>query len=289
MLKPDKTRVENSVTINEKIIPDSARANKYCASWCKAGEPMKPCRPLSYGVTGVTIHNTEDLPKVKDDGEQYTRATWPNCNMGGVVVHYYVDDLCAWQNLKESEAGWHATDGTGQGNYGTIAIEVIMDAKSEKRNAAAEANAAKLAASILHRYGLGIDQLYTHNHWLGLADRIVPGARKNCPLYILPHWDRFKAAVKAELEGLSGKADTDTFGGDTFGGIAAGSVGSYMVRITTKDLNIRKGPGTNYNIVGVIQPGAYTLVAESVGQGATMWGKLKSGVGWVSLDFCRKV
>ena len=80
-----------------------------------------------------------------------------------------------------------------------------MDAKSEKRNAAAEDNAAKLAASILYRHGLGIDRLYTHNHWLGLADRIVPGASKNCPLYILPHWDRFKAAVKKELDLLSGK------------------------------------------------------------------------------------
>ena len=132
MLKPDKVRIENGVTVNEKIIPDNARASKYCASWCRAGEPMKPCRPLSYGVTGVTIHNTEDLPKVKDDGEQYTCATWPNCNMGGVVVHYYVDDLCAWQNLRENEAGWHASDGTGRGNYGTIAIEVIMDGPDGK-------------------------------------------------------------------------------------------------------------------------------------------------------------
>ncbi|MCI9456880.1 MAG: hypothetical protein HFE44_07875 [Oscillospiraceae bacterium] len=86
MLKPDKTRTENGVTVHEKLIPDSARANKYCASWCKQGEPMKPCRPLSYGMTGVTIHNTQDLPGVEDDAEQYTRATWPNCNMGGVVV-----------------------------------------------------------------------------------------------------------------------------------------------------------------------------------------------------------
>ena len=44
MLKPDKTRTENGVTVHEKLIPDSARANKYCASWCKQGEPMKPCR-----------------------------------------------------------------------------------------------------------------------------------------------------------------------------------------------------------------------------------------------------
>ncbi len=228
MLKPDKVRVENGVTVNEKIIPESARANKYCASWCRKGEPMKPCRPLSYGVTGVTIHNTGDLPGVEDDAEQYTRATWPNCNMGGVVFHYYVDDLGAWQNLKETEAGWHASDGTGRGNYGTIAIEVIMDGEDGKANAAAEANAAKLAASILHRHGLGVDRLYTHNHWMGHPDRITPGAAKNCPIYILPHWERFKAAVKAQLAGLAGEVPEVESGckvkikaGAVYGGLAA--------------------------------------------------------------------
>ncbi len=193
-----------------------------------------------------------------------------------------MDDLRAWQNLRENEAAWHASDGTGRGNYGTVAIEVIMDGPEGKDNAAAEANAARLAASILHRHGLGIDRLYTHSHWMGQADRIVPGARKNCPVYILPHWSRFKAAVRKQLEELDGKSPTAD-------GTTAESKVPYVVRITAKDLNIRKGPGTNYSVVGVIKPGAYTIVSEAVGPGATMWGKLKSGVGWVSLDFCRKV
>lgn len=64
---------------------------------------------------------------------------------------------------------------------------------------------------------------------------------------------------------------------------------SYMVRITISDLRIRKGPGTNYASVGYIAPGAYTIVEESSGQGATKWGKLKSGAGWISLDYCTKI
>ena len=36
-------------------------------------------------------------------------------------------------------------------------------------------------------------------------------------------------------------------------------------------------------------PGVYTIVAVSEGAGASMWGKLKSGIGWLSLDFCRRV
>ena len=49
-----------------------------------------------------------------------------------------------------------------------------------------------------------MDQLYTHNHWAGRPDKIVQGARKNCPLYILPHWAEFKAKVAAKLDEISG-------------------------------------------------------------------------------------
>ena len=57
----------------------------------------------------------------------------------------------------------------------------------------------------------------------------------------------------------------------------------YLVRVKITNLNIRKGPGTNYGATGYIQPGIYTIVAESTGKGAAKWGKLKSGAGWISL------
>ena len=59
---------------------------------------------------------------------------------------------------------------------------------------------------------------------------------------------------------------------------------SYMVKVTANALNIRKGPGTNYAIVGCItDKGSYTIVEENNG-----FGKLKSGVGWISLDYTKK-
>lgn len=64
----------------------------------------------------------------------------------------------------------------------------------------------------------------------------------------------------------------------------------YKVRVTADVLNIRKGAGTNYGTNGSIRDkGVYTIVAEASGQGATKWGKLKSGAGWISLDYCKKV
>lgn len=63
----------------------------------------------------------------------------------------------------------------------------------------------------------------------------------------------------------------------------------YMVRVSISDLNIRKGPGTNYARMQYIPAGTYIIVEEMDGQGATKWGRLKSGAGWISLDFCKKV
>ena len=66
---------------------------------------------------------------------------------------------------------------------------------------------------------------------------------------------------------------------------------NYIVRITPSDgVNIRKGAGTDYDIVGAIaQGGAYTIVEEKTGKGATKWGKLKSGAGWIALDYTEKI
>lgn len=63
----------------------------------------------------------------------------------------------------------------------------------------------------------------------------------------------------------------------------------YTVKVTAATLNIRKGPGTGYAAAGQIKNGGvYTIVAESAGTGATKWGELKSGAGWISLDYCQR-
>lgn len=63
----------------------------------------------------------------------------------------------------------------------------------------------------------------------------------------------------------------------------------YKVKVSVDDLFIRKGPGTNHEKNGFCPVGIYTIIKESKGKGATKWGKLKSGAGWISLDFVKKV
>ncbi len=64
----------------------------------------------------------------------------------------------------------------------------------------------------------------------------------------------------------------------------------FLVKISISDLNIRKGPGTDYGRVRFIEPGVFTIMEVRTGQGSSAgWGRLKSGVGWISLDYARKL
>lgn len=60
---------------------------------------------------------------------------------------------------------------------------------------------------------------------------------------------------------------------------------SYIVKVTANVLNVRSGAGTNYKINRTVKAGeAYTIVEEQNG-----WGKLKSGAGWISLEYTKRV
>lgn len=64
----------------------------------------------------------------------------------------------------------------------------------------------------------------------------------------------------------------------------------FLVKVSISDLNIRKGPGTDYGRVKFILVGAYTIVEVRSGKGSsTGWGRLKSGIGWISLNYIENV
>ena len=64
----------------------------------------------------------------------------------------------------------------------------------------------------------------------------------------------------------------------------------FLVKVSISDLNIRKGPGTDYAKTGKFTgKGVFTIVEVQSGQGASAgWGRLKSGAGWISLDYAVK-
>ena len=177
---------------------------------------------------------------------------------------------------------------SGKSNdYQAVTIEVACESKhpyaiTEKAMAAL----IELCADICRRNG--IKKLL----WFGNKDLVGQPSKQNmtvhrwfankaCPGdYIYQRLGDIAAKVNAKL-GAAGAAQVPA---------APVSKVPYTVRITATDLRIRKGPGTNTDIVQkAIAPGVYTIVSEATGKGATLWGKLKSGLGWVSLDFCKKI
>mgnify|MGYP003617357829 CR=1 FL=1 len=326
-LVPDKTEVIHGVTIKTKIIPLTAKMNKATGRH-KKGDPFRDQRKLT--PKGVTAHNTGAIKQASGTtmSEQYSRATYPNQNMGTVRPHYYVDDVEAWHLVREDEVSWCQGEA---GNISDISVEIIGS------TAKAEDNGARLIAMIMNRHKFPINQLRTHNYWMGLPNKIVVGAAKNCPVYILPHWDTFVKKVEGYMREFGGgetpgklpytiklKKGTPYYAEPDNKSCVLGEIKTttnytiveekgeygwlksgagwvqleeepeepevfkpYVARVTANVLNIRQSPTTQAKIVGTLRKdSAYTIVEEQDGQGSVKgWGKLKSGAGWIALDF----
>lgn len=250
ILKPDSTTSFGGVTINEYLLTKH-NPNKI----------DMPSATMNGNIIGVTVHNTDwiNVATGTTPAEQYTRAT-VNGNMKSVRVHYYVDNVCAWQNLPLTLSGWHAADGSGDGNRKTIAIECIMSSAYNDNDKKSEDNCAKLAAALLKQLGLGIDHLYTHTHWLNVRDgktgsvdylNAAKNSYKNCPAYILPHWNAFKAKVSSYLA-ASTTAQTVATEGNT-------SKELYRVRLSWGNVASQIGAYSSLNNAKAACEAGYTV------------------------------
>lgn len=133
----------------------------------------------------------------------------------------------------------------------------------------------KLAVDVCRRHNF---RLVYNGKPSGSLTRHNMFANTDCPgPYLQGRFEELVRVVNAKLDGED--IPTPEPSGDT----------NYTVKVTTDCLRIRKGPGTNFGIAGKITDhGTYTIVKESNGPGATLWGKLKSGAGWISLDYTNK-
>ena len=259
--------------------------------------PSKRVKPLR----GITIHNTNDLANIEDDGRNYTAST-VNGNMRTVRVHYYVDDLYIWQNLDESLQNWTCTDGNGDGNATTIAIECIMKNSYDTESLKAMDNCARLTAYLCVKYKLTTDDVYTHTYWLHMRDKdsiskcgdkdkicTARHSYKTCPTFIIPQWDKFLALVNKYIAEIGGKVvvkpSTPTTPPPT-----TTSKFPYQIKVIDTDksgLNVRSGSGAYYPIVTTVKYGeVYTIVDEKI-VGNSTWGLLKSYStkrnGWINV------
>lgn len=101
-----------------------------------------------------------------------------------------------------------------------------------------------------------------------------------------------EAYAKATAEFLSLPEKKNTSGDSTSTEVKdTADSPEYVVKIDINNLNIRKGPGKNYDKTGLYTGiGVFTIVEVKNGEGSNSgWGRLKSGAGWISLDFAKRV
>ncbi len=114
-------------------------------------------------------------------------------------------------------------------------------------------------------------------------------ANKSCPgAWLYARLGDLAEKVTARLGGVEEKAKVNATA--QTGGMSNSDC-PFVVRVSIADLNIRKGAGTNTAKTGKYTGvGSFTITEVRSGKGADKgWGKLKSGAGWISLDYCQRV
>lgn len=214
-------------------------------------------------IRKITIHHMA--------GKLTAKECWNVFQTREASAHYGIGwDTIIGQYVDEADTAW--ADGNWTSNCESVTIETSNSSTGGEWPVSDEVlnTLIRLVADIAKRNNLG---------------KLVPGqnltwhqmyAATACPgPYLLARMQYIADEANKLNEEVKPKPEETTSG--------------YLVKVNTACLNIRAGAGTNYAKVGEITDrGVYTIVAEADGQGANKWGKLKSGVGWIALDYTIK-
>lgn len=202
-------------------------------------------------------------------------------------AHFFVDSEI-WQCIPENKAAWHCGGGlldTGkamnQGNRGatyfgkctnsnSIGIELCCYRKNGKvvPTPTAIKTAAPLVKHLMKKYKVPANHVIRH---FDVNGKICPNGYISASSWAKLH----KTLTGAKNISQKGKTSTKPF----------------KVKVDISNLSIRKGAGTDYKETGKFTgKGVFTIVAVKSGKGSTSgWGKLKSGKGWISLDYAKRI
>ncbi|MEF9623798.1 N-acetylmuramoyl-L-alanine amidase [Streptococcus dysgalactiae] len=195
------------------------------------------------------------------------RRTWYISTGVGTSAHYQVTPDKIWGCVSETSVAYHAGDYAV--NQRSIGIEHLNDAGAPHWTIAEETyhNSAKLIADICQRYNIPIDDKHIIPH------RVVSATA--CPGGI----DMAKLIRMAQEVASGAISKTE---------ITVKPSGTFRVKISVSDLNIRKAPSVSSKSLGFIKAGVYTIVETKQADGYK-WGKLKSGIGWIALNYTKKL
>ena len=185
----------------------------------------------------------------------------------GASANYFVGHKGEiWQCVEDENEAWHCGATTYKHPYcrnsNSIGIEMCCRKNVSNGTWYFEEETVKatieLVKELMKKYNIPAANVIRHYDVTG----------KTCPEpYVrdTAAWNTFKANIN-ELQ-------------------KAPATSGYLVRVTADVLNVRKGAGVGYKVTTQVKKNeVYTIVQEYNG-----WGKLKSGAGWISLAYTKRV
>lgn len=274
--------------------------------------------PYSMTAEFIVVHNTAN------DATAENEVAYMIGNKNQVSFHYAVDDQEVVQGLLIDRNAWACGDGAnGKGNRKGIQVEICYSKSGGTRFDQAEKNAAHFIATLLRERGWGIEKVKKHQDfsnkycphrtldkgWNGFI-QMIKSYLNDIPVvsssgFIVGEKVRVKESatqyatgqelawfVKGSIYEVTKVAGDKLLLSDIISWVwiddvekvsantVVATTQSFLVEIICDELNIRQKADFNSKIVGTVKRGeVYTIIQEENGLG-----KLKSGVGYISLN-----
>lgn len=257
-------------------------------------------------VKGLMLHSVgTPQPSAKVFVNNWNRPGLTKC------VHGFIDanDGIVYQTLPWNRRGWH---GGGPSNNTHIGVEMCEPAQIKytgganfvvigKNDSEKAANKKKAIDTAMVTYKSAVElfamlcQKYKLNPMTQICSHYEGGKKGIASTHADPDhlWrqlgmdvtmDTFRSDVKKAMGNAASVPDPEP-------AKPSDSNVPMKVKIDIPNLRIRKGPGTNYATTGEYTGiGVFTISEIQNGSGSKKgWGKLKSGAGWISLDYTTNV
>lgn len=242
--------------------------------------------PRKHAIDTVTIHCVVGQCSVETLGETFAKASRKASSNYGIGF-----DGRIGMYVEEGDRSWCSSNAANDNRAITIEVASDTTAPYAVTDKALE-SLIKLLVDICKRNGIEKLLWKGDKSLIGQVDKQNMTvhrwfANKECPGEYLYSKHSYIANEVNKILGATSVNKSEKPAEKT----TSSTFISYKAKVTAGALNIRKGPGTNYGVAGVIKDkGVYTITAESSGRGSTKgWGKLKSGAGWISLDFVKRI
>ena len=223
--------------------------------------PLKTVKKIAVHYVGnpgsSAIANRNYFEGLAKSGARYVSAHFV-VGLGGEVIQCIPTDEVSYC--------------TNQANSYSVSIECCHPDSTGRFTPETETALAELCAYLCRKFSLSADDIIRH----------YDVTRKQCPLYWSP--TRYTSAEVANARFAAFKARVRQLMGHENAAEDKPADGFFRVRVLDGELNIREQPSLTARVCGVIRDkGVYTIVETRHG-GNILWGKLKSGAGWISLN-----